>query len=339
MRLSVVVLACVLVLGSFTANAEWFDRFRPTMETQGGHDDDHHDHYDCPPCPDCPVCETCPPCPDIIPCEESLPCAQLYCPPPEACAPALDCGCDCPAPSPCPYTPAPDVVCPPPDACPPAPDRDCPAPEPCPGPTIITPICPAPEACPGTGPCDCPAPEPCGYAPAPDCQCPAPLSCPCAPSPADKYCPAPEPCVRCVPEYSSSSSSSTAETGGVSTGTTGGGGGVSTGTTGGGGGGGTTQSYSVTSQDTSFFLLNGAQNLAITASVGTVLTFNVNAPGHPFWIQTTPGIGMVNVFNNGVTGNGAQVGTVTLTITSSTPSTLYYQCQFHTPMVGTITVV
>ena len=73
----------------------------------------------------------------------------------------------------------------------------------------------------------------------------------------------------------------------------------------------------------------------ITINAGDTLNFDVNAPGHPFYIKTAqePGTGYQasNVTNNGTTG-----GVVSWTPT--TTGTYYYQCSVHSGMHGTITV-
>ena len=73
----------------------------------------------------------------------------------------------------------------------------------------------------------------------------------------------------------------------------------------------------------------------ITINAGDTLNFDVNAPGHPFYIKTAqePGTGYQasNVTNNGTTG-----GVVSWTPT--TTGTYYYQCSVHSGMYGTITV-
>ncbi len=66
--------------------------------------------------------------------------------------------------------------------------------------------------------------------------------------------------------------------------------------------------------------------------------FNVNASGHPFLIKTLPGTGLDNVYPNGVTNNGAQVGIVTFKVPFNSPNTLYYQCQNHAPMLGVMII-
>ena len=66
--------------------------------------------------------------------------------------------------------------------------------------------------------------------------------------------------------------------------------------------------------------------------------FNVNASGHPFLIKTERGTGLDNVYPDGVVNNGAQVGVVTFKVPFNSPNTLYYQCQNHAAMGGTIIV-
>jgi hypothetical protein len=67
--------------------------------------------------------------------------------------------------------------------------------------------------------------------------------------------------------------------------------------------------------------------------------FNVNASGHPFWIQTVSGAySSGDVYSTGVTGGGAEVGTIEWEVPFSAPNTLYYVCQYHSAMNGTIIV-
>ena len=64
----------------------------------------------------------------------------------------------------------------------------------------------------------------------------------------------------------------------------------------------------------------------------------MNTEGHPFYINTTQGTGTTNSYNSGVTNNGAVSGTITFTVPMDAPNTLYYNCEFHGSMTGTITV-
>ena len=76
-------------------------------------------------------------------------------------------------------------------------------------------------------------------------------------------------------------------------------------------------------------------NPTITMNNYDTITFNVSAGGHPFYIKTQAGTGTGNQAS-GVTGQGSTNGDVVFTPT--TAGTYYYQCQYHSPMVGTITV-
>ena len=86
--------------------------------------------------------------------------------------------------------------------------------------------------------------------------------------------------------------------------------------------------------------INGIANATITLTRGGTYTFNINASGHPFYIQTTGnGYNSSNLYLTGVTGMGTQVGIVTFVVPYSAPNTLYYQCQFHTMMYGQINII
>jgi hypothetical protein len=65
---------------------------------------------------------------------------------------------------------------------------------------------------------------------------------------------------------------------------------------------------------------------------------NTTGGSHPFLIKTTPGTGTGNQFTDGVSGSSTGVVIFEVPMTPSA-TTLYYQCQFHAGMVGTITIV
>ena len=73
---------------------------------------------------------------------------------------------------------------------------------------------------------------------------------------------------------------------------------------------------------------------AIDINLGDTLIFNVNSPGHPFWVNTVQGTGT----SNGVvvTNNGTSSGTIAWV--PSAEGTYYYNCQFHSMMTNAITV-
>ena len=80
-------------------------------------------------------------------------------------------------------------------------------------------------------------------------------------------------------------------------------------------------------------------NPTLYLSRGEKYTFNVNASGHPFYINTTNATGTGNAFANGVINNGAAVGNVVFTVPMNAPDTLHYNCQYHSSMNGTIYVL
>ena len=81
-------------------------------------------------------------------------------------------------------------------------------------------------------------------------------------------------------------------------------------------------------------------NPTLTLVRGYRYEFNINASGHPFWIQTSAGgYNAGNVYNDGVLDNGTQVGRVQIIVPHNAPNTLYYYCQFHSSMGGQINII
>ena len=98
--------------------------------------------------------------------------------------------------------------------------------------------------------------------------------------------------------------------------------------------------FLVTSSGTSEYLIDGVGNDTITLVRGETYIFNISAAGHPFWIQTVPApYSSGDVYNDGVTNNGAENGEIVWTVSQEAPNTLYYVCQFHSAMTGTINIV
>ena len=77
----------------------------------------------------------------------------------------------------------------------------------------------------------------------------------------------------------------------------------------------------------------------ITLIRGKTYEFEINSPGHPFWIKTTQSTGSSDVITDGITNNGASDGKITYTVPMDGPNTLYYNCQFHGSMTGSINLV
>ncbi len=102
--------------------------------------------------------------------------------------------------------------------------------------------------------------------------------------------------------------------------------------------------YGVTNNGAVSYILNGdgltdAVNPDLTLTRGLTYEFDVNAPGHPFLIKTVQSIGTDNTYSEGVENNGAIDGTLTFTVPMDAPDTLYYICEFHSPMTGTLNIV
>jgi hypothetical protein len=76
---------------------------------------------------------------------------------------------------------------------------------------------------------------------------------------------------------------------------------------------------------------------------GNTYKFDVDAKGHPFYIMTEPYKSQISadgststLYTSGVTNNGAEEGTVSFTVPTDAPNTLYYQCGSHDGMYGVL---
>jgi hypothetical protein len=83
---------------------------------------------------------------------------------------------------------------------------------------------------------------------------------------------------------------------------------------------------------------NSGSNLnpAITLYRGFTYKFNISASGHPFIISA--GTSGIVPYTVGVTNNGITSGVITFKVPQDAPSTFHYICQFHSGMIGTITI-
>jgi len=117
------------------------------------------------------------------------------------------------------------------------------------------------------------------------------------------------------------------------------------GTGGGGSGGGPGASchaagtLNVLNSGASAYTIDGASNPDLTLCRSSTYVFNINTPGHPFFIKTVQSTGSDNAFSDGVTGNGTATGVVTFVVPGDAPDTLFYNCSLHAAMTGTIHVV
>jgi hypothetical protein len=96
--------------------------------------------------------------------------------------------------------------------------------------------------------------------------------------------------------------------------------------------------YSVTNAGAGSYVINGSSNPSLTLIKGYTYYFNVAATGHPFWIKTAQVTGTGSAYTSGVTNNGTESGTVRFTVPMDAPATLYYICQYHGSMTGTLTI-
>ena len=95
----------------------------------------------------------------------------------------------------------------------------------------------------------------------------------------------------------------------------------------------------VTANGSSNYVVGGASNATIPVVRGATYTIQVSAVGHPFWIQTSSGAyNAANVVTSGITNNGTELGYITFQVPSDAPNTLYYACQYHSSMAGSITI-
>jgi hypothetical protein len=93
--------------------------------------------------------------------------------------------------------------------------------------------------------------------------------------------------------------------------------------------------YSTTGQ----YTINGINNVTLNLIRGNTYSFTVSVGTHILWIQTVGGAYSSNsVYSSGVLNNGIASGTITFTVPTTAPDTLYYQCQNHPMMFGIINI-
>ena len=97
--------------------------------------------------------------------------------------------------------------------------------------------------------------------------------------------------------------------------------------------------YYITNSGTGAYLVNGVSNGIIFFEKGKKYRIHVNASGHPFWIQTVSGqYSSGNVYSTGITNGGEDVGYILVELTQNAPDNLYYACEYHSSMAGSISV-
>jgi len=95
--------------------------------------------------------------------------------------------------------------------------------------------------------------------------------------------------------------------------------------------------YYISNSGTGGYLVNGVYNGTINFVKGKKYRIIVNAVGHPFWIQTSYGAyTLADVYSTGVTNAGTDNGSILVELPLSAPDNLYYVCEYHSTMKGTI---
>ena len=107
----------------------------------------------------------------------------------------------------------------------------------------------------------------------------------------------------------------------------------------------TNYSFTITAQNSSDYIVEGndqngnvsGNDPSISVKVGDTLNIDINASGHPLFliISSNGGFGSSNLFS-GDSNNGAENGSITWS--PSTVGTYYYICEYHSSMIGVITV-
>jgi microcystin-dependent protein len=93
--------------------------------------------------------------------------------------------------------------------------------------------------------------------------------------------------------------------------------------------------------DTSYTFSNysSGENISIEVDQGTILVFNIDSTGQPFWIKSEQITGIDSAVTTGLTDNGIEQGTITWDTTNVTPGTYYYISENESSMTGTIVIV
>ena len=101
------------------------------------------------------------------------------------------------------------------------------------------------------------------------------------------------------------------------------------------------KNFTVTNSGSGAYVFDGAgttseNNPTLYLTRGETYTFYINASGHPFLIKTASGTGTGDQYTDGVSNNGIDSGDIEFVVQMDAPETLYYNCQYHSSMAGTI---
>tara|TARA_B000000475_G_scaffold225320_1_gene189333 strand:- start:172 stop:1422 length:1251 start_codon:yes stop_codon:yes gene_type:complete len=100
-----------------------------------------------------------------------------------------------------------------------------------------------------------------------------------------------------------------------------------------------TATLNISNNGTSHYVISNKNDPDITLERGKTYEFNIDSPGHPFWIKTNASVGSSNSYSDGVINNGVSSGVIRFEVPLDAPDQLYYSCQIHTQMRGKINIV
>jgi len=101
-----------------------------------------------------------------------------------------------------------------------------------------------------------------------------------------------------------------------------------------------TVNYRVQNSGISAYVIDFQNNPTLTLERGNTYVFNLTLDGiYPFWIKTSPTTGLGEIYNVGVSRNGAIQGLVTFTVPQDAPDILYYAAENQINMQGALNIV
>ena len=101
-----------------------------------------------------------------------------------------------------------------------------------------------------------------------------------------------------------------------------------------------TVNFRVSNNGAQAFVIDYESNPTLTLVRGNTYIFTMVLTGpFPFYIKTTPSLGNINLYNNGVTNNGAILGTITFVVPQDAPDTLYYANSTQANMQGVFNII
>jgi len=106
--------------------------------------------------------------------------------------------------------------------------------------------------------------------------------------------------------------------------------------------GGADVTFNVTNNGFGAWRIDGTDNPPLTLERGKTYAFALQgvSAAHPFNINTMNTTGSANLYNDGVTNNGATGSTViSFSVPQAAPDSLHYNCGNHAAMNGPITII